>query len=160
MKGIILASGLGSRLHPLTEITNKHLLPVGKEPMIWHPVRQLVLSKIEEILIVTSTHHMGDIVNSLGCVFAAGAREVGGLGDPAQDYRRTSRQRTPPVAGGPRFRRLRNGMRSERRRLLKRFEPSGPGWRSHLSRMLDLFGPTPAAALQSHLHLWTYSTRA
>lgn len=66
MKGIILAGGLGSRLHPLTEITNKHLLPVGKEPMIWHPVRQLVMSKIKEILIVTSTHHMGDIVNSLG----------------------------------------------------------------------------------------------
>ena len=43
MKGaIILAGGRGSRLDPLTEITNKHLLPVGKEPMIWHPVRQLL----------------------------------------------------------------------------------------------------------------------
>jgi glucose-1-phosphate thymidylyltransferase len=66
MKGVILAGGLGSRLSPLTEITNKHLLPVGREPMIWHPVRQLVSARIEEIMVVTSTHHMGSIVNSLG----------------------------------------------------------------------------------------------
>ena len=66
MKGVILAGGIGSRLNPLSEITNKHLLPVGKEPMIWHPVRQLVGSGIGEILIVTSTHHMGSVVQSLG----------------------------------------------------------------------------------------------
>ncbi|VVB88548.1 UTP--glucose-1-phosphate uridylyltransferase AglF [uncultured archaeon] len=66
MKGIILAGGQGVRLNPLTEITNKHLLPVGKEPMIWHPIKQLVGSNITEIMVITSTHHMGDIVNSLG----------------------------------------------------------------------------------------------
>lgn len=66
MKGVILAGGVGNRLSPLTEITNKHLLPIGKEPMIWHSVKQLVSANIREILIVTSTHHMGDIVNSLG----------------------------------------------------------------------------------------------
>lgn len=66
MKGIILGGGVGTRLNPLTEITNKHLLPVGKEPMIWHPVRQLVLSGITDIMIITSTHHMGSVVNSLG----------------------------------------------------------------------------------------------
>ncbi len=66
LKGVILAGGRGTRLSPLTEVTNKHLLPVGREPMIWHPVRQLVLSGIKDILIVTSTIHMGDIVNSLG----------------------------------------------------------------------------------------------
>ena len=66
MKGVILAGGLGTRLSPLTEITNKHLLPVGKEPMIWHGVRQLVDAGIGEILIVTSTHHMGSVVQSLG----------------------------------------------------------------------------------------------
>jgi glucose-1-phosphate thymidylyltransferase len=66
VKGIILAGGRGSRLDPLTEITNKHLLPVGKEPMIWHPVKQLVEAGIREIMVVTSTHHMGDVVNSLG----------------------------------------------------------------------------------------------
>ncbi len=66
MKGVILAGGVGSRLNPLTEITNKHLLPIGQEPMIWHPVRQLVGAGIGEILVVTSTHHMGSIVQSLG----------------------------------------------------------------------------------------------
>jgi glucose-1-phosphate thymidylyltransferase len=66
MKGVILAGGLGTRLSPLTEITNKHLLPVGKEPMIWHPVKQLNLAGIHDILIVTSIAHMGDVVNSLG----------------------------------------------------------------------------------------------
>ena len=65
MKGIILAGGKGTRLYPLTKSTNKHLLPVGKEPMIWHPIKQLVLSGITEILVVTSINHMGDIVNSL-----------------------------------------------------------------------------------------------
>ena len=66
MKGIILAGGRGTRLDPLTEITNKHLLPVGREPMIWHPVKQLIASGVNDVLIITSTHHMGDIVNSLG----------------------------------------------------------------------------------------------
>jgi len=66
VKGVILGGGLGTRLSPLTEITNKHLLPVGKEPMIWHSVRQLVLSDITNILVITSTHHMGSVVNSLG----------------------------------------------------------------------------------------------
>lgn len=66
IRGVILAGGRGSRLDPLTEITNKHLLPVGKEPMIWHPVKQLVMSGICEIMVITSTHHMGDVVNSLG----------------------------------------------------------------------------------------------
>jgi len=66
MKGVILGGGLGTRLSPLTEITNKHLLPVGKEPMIWHAVKQLVLSDVTDILVITSTHHMGSVVNSLG----------------------------------------------------------------------------------------------
>jgi len=66
MKGVILGGGLGTRLSPLTEITNKHLLPVGKEPMIWHSVKQLVLSDVTDIMVITSTHHMGSVVNSLG----------------------------------------------------------------------------------------------
>jgi len=66
VKGIILAGGKGTRLYPLTKVTNKHLLPVGKEPMIFNPIRQLVSAGIKEILIVTSTEHMGDIVNLLG----------------------------------------------------------------------------------------------
>lgn len=66
LKGVILAGGKGTRLHPLTEITNKHLLPVGHEPMIWHAVKQLISADIHDILVITSTNHMGDIVNSLG----------------------------------------------------------------------------------------------
>lgn len=66
MKGIILAGGTGSRLYPLTKITNKHLLPVGKYPMIFHSVSKLKEADIHDILIVTGKDHMGDVVNLLG----------------------------------------------------------------------------------------------
>ncbi len=66
MKGIILAGGRGTRLYPLTKATNKHLLPVGNEPMIYHQIRQLQLANITNILVITSTEHMGDIVSCLG----------------------------------------------------------------------------------------------
>lgn len=66
MKGIVLAGGTGSRLYPLTKVTNKHLLPVGKKPMIFYPIEKLIEVEIEEILIVTGTEHMGDVVNLLG----------------------------------------------------------------------------------------------
>ncbi|MGR6546008.1 sugar phosphate nucleotidyltransferase [Paenibacillus tundrae] len=66
MKGIILAGGTGSRLYPLTKVTNKHLLPVGKYPMIFHAVHKLKEVKIHDILIVTGKEHMGDVVSLLG----------------------------------------------------------------------------------------------
>ncbi len=66
MKGIILAGGTGSRLYPLTKVTNKHLLPVGTKPMIYYPIEKLIEVGIDEILIVTGTEHMGDVVNLLG----------------------------------------------------------------------------------------------
>jgi glucose-1-phosphate thymidylyltransferase len=66
LKGIILAGGTGSRLYPLTKATNKHLLPVGFAPMIYHPIFKLKNAGITEILIVTGTEHMGQMVNSLG----------------------------------------------------------------------------------------------
>jgi glucose-1-phosphate thymidylyltransferase len=66
MKGIILAGGTGSRLYPLTKVTNKHLLPVGKYPMIFHSVYKLKQACINDILIVTGKDHMGDVVNLLG----------------------------------------------------------------------------------------------
>jgi glucose-1-phosphate thymidylyltransferase len=66
MKGIILAGGTGSRLYPLTKVTNKHLLPVGNKPMIYHPIEKLTQAGIDEVLIVTGTDHMGDVVNLLG----------------------------------------------------------------------------------------------
>jgi glucose-1-phosphate thymidylyltransferase len=66
LRGIVLAGGTGSRLFPLTKVTNKHLLPVGREPMIFHPVRKLVQAGVREVLIVTGTDHMGDVVGLLG----------------------------------------------------------------------------------------------
>jgi len=66
MKGVILAGGTGSRLSPLTRVTNKHLLPVGKVPMIYWPVARLVEAGIKEIMVVTGKEHMGDIVELLG----------------------------------------------------------------------------------------------
>ncbi|MBV5323160.1 MAG: NTP transferase domain-containing protein [Ilumatobacteraceae bacterium] len=66
MKGVVLAGGTGSRLFPLTKVTNKHLLPVGMAPMIWHPLWKLVEAGISEILIVTGTEHMGDVVALMG----------------------------------------------------------------------------------------------
>jgi glucose-1-phosphate thymidylyltransferase len=66
MKGIVLAGGTGSRLHPLTTVTNKHLLPVGSYPMIFHPVARLKQAGITDILIVTGRDHMGDVMELLG----------------------------------------------------------------------------------------------
>lgn len=66
MKGIILAGGKGTRLYPLTKATNKHLLPVGKEPMIYHLLRQMTSAGITDVMVITSTEHMGDVVNCLG----------------------------------------------------------------------------------------------
>jgi len=66
MKGIILAGGTGSRLFPLTKVTNKHLLPVGKKPMILYPIEKLVQAGVSEIMIVTGVEHMGDVVTLLG----------------------------------------------------------------------------------------------
>lgn len=66
LKGIILAAGLGTRLHPLTKVTSKHLLPVGNEPMIFHGIRKLSEAGINDILIITNPCHVGDFVNALG----------------------------------------------------------------------------------------------
>ena len=66
LKGVILAGGTGSRLKPLTKVTNKHLLGVGQKPMIYYPIEKLTSIGIAEILIVTGLEHMGDVVNLLG----------------------------------------------------------------------------------------------
>lgn len=66
MKGIVLAGGTGSRLRPLTKVTNKHLLPVGRYPMIFYPIYKLKEAGIKEILIVTGREHMGDVIELLG----------------------------------------------------------------------------------------------
>lgn len=66
MKGIVLAGGTGSRLLPLTEVTNKHLLPVGRKTMILWPVEKLVRAGVTDILVVSGTEHLGAVVRLLG----------------------------------------------------------------------------------------------
>ena len=66
MKGIVLAGGLGTRLHPLTKVTNKHLLPVYNRPMIYYPIQTLVDAGISEILVVTGGNNSGDFLRLLG----------------------------------------------------------------------------------------------
>jgi glucose-1-phosphate thymidylyltransferase len=66
MKGIILAGGLGTRLHPLTKITNKHLLPIYGKPMIYYPIETLIQAGITDIMIVTGGNHAGDFLRLLG----------------------------------------------------------------------------------------------
>jgi glucose-1-phosphate thymidylyltransferase len=66
MKGVILAGGLGTRLHPLTKVTNKHLLPVYDKPMIYYPIEALVKAGIEDILVVTGGNSAGDFLKLLG----------------------------------------------------------------------------------------------
>lgn len=86
LRGVVLAGGTGSRLRPLTKVTNKHLLPVGSKPMIYYPIEKLLGVGIEEILIVTGVEHMGSVVGSLGSGREFGCRftykvqdEAGGI---------------------------------------------------------------------------------
>ena len=66
MKGIVLAGGLGTRLHPLTKVTNKHLLPIYNKPMIYYPIERMVDAGIRDILIVTGGKNAGDFLRLLG----------------------------------------------------------------------------------------------
>ncbi len=66
MKGIILCGGLGTRLYPLTKVFNKHLLPIGKFPMIYYPIMKLKECGIQDILIVTGREHLGNLAGFLG----------------------------------------------------------------------------------------------
>ena len=66
LKGIVLAGGLGTRLRPLTRITNKHLLPVYDRPMIFYPIQTLVDVGIRDILVVTGGNNAGDFLRLLG----------------------------------------------------------------------------------------------
>jgi glucose-1-phosphate thymidylyltransferase len=66
MKGVVLAGGIGSRLAPLTRVTNKHLLPVYNQPMVYYPLQILVNAGIRDILLVTGGHNSGDFLRLLG----------------------------------------------------------------------------------------------
>ncbi|TAJ08927.1 MAG: spore coat protein [Nitrospirae bacterium] len=77
MKGVVLAGGLGTRLYPLTKVTNKHLLPVYNRPMIYYPIQTLVNAGIHEILIVTGGNNAGDFLRLLGNGKEFGLRHLG-----------------------------------------------------------------------------------
>ena len=66
MKGVVLAGGLGTRLHPLTKVTNKHLLPVYDQPMIYYPIKTLINAGIDDIMVVTGGNSAGDFLKLLG----------------------------------------------------------------------------------------------
>lgn len=66
MKGVILAGGMGTRLHPLTKVTNKHLLPIYNKPMIYYPLETLVHAQVKDILIVSGPEHSGHFSQLLG----------------------------------------------------------------------------------------------
>lgn len=66
MKGVVLAGGTGSRLFPLTKVTNKHLMPIYDKPMIYYPIQTLVGAGIDEILVVTGGRNSGDFLRLLG----------------------------------------------------------------------------------------------
>jgi glucose-1-phosphate thymidylyltransferase len=66
IRGVILAGGKGTRMGELTKVTNKHLLPVGAWPMVYHPLKKLTGAGIQDILLVSGTEHMGDFVELLG----------------------------------------------------------------------------------------------
>ncbi len=79
MKGVVLAGGRGSRLHPLTKVTNKHLLPVYDQPMIYYPIQTLAAAGIQEILLVTGGRNAGEFLRLLGNGkdFGMGATQMG-----------------------------------------------------------------------------------
>jgi glucose-1-phosphate thymidylyltransferase len=86
MKGIILAGGTGSRLYPLTKVTNKHLLPVYDKPMIYYPIQTLINAGIKEIMIVSGRGHAGHFLELLGSGIDLGVKftyeiqeEAGGI---------------------------------------------------------------------------------
>jgi glucose-1-phosphate thymidylyltransferase len=76
IKGVVLAGGLGTRLSPLTRVTNKHLLPVYKKPMIYYPIEKLVRAGMTEIMVVTGGPFAGDFLKLLGNGREFGLKDV------------------------------------------------------------------------------------
>src|ERR671930_1655062 len=89
MKGVILAGGTGSRLHPLTRITNKHLLPIHDRPMVTYAIEALVNAGLTELMLVTGGTHAGEFFRLLGNgheygidrLFYAYQEEAGGIAE-------------------------------------------------------------------------------
>ena len=101
LRGVLLAGGNGSRLLPLTRVTNKHLLPVGDEPMLFWPLRKLVEAGVGEILVVTGVEHMGHIVGALGSGRDFGCRLTYRVQDEAGGIAQALGLAEGFAAGGP-----------------------------------------------------------
>ena len=99
MRGVILAGGLGTRLFPLTKVTNKHLLPVYDRPMIYYPIQTLVNAGIDDIMIVTGGRKSGDFLSLLGNGKDFGLKH---LNYPTRRVRAASRRRSASRSTGPR----------------------------------------------------------
>ena len=157
IRGVVLAGGSGSRLLPLTRTVNKHLLPVGREPMIYHPVRRLVAAGIRDILVVTGVEHIGDIVSQLrsgaelGCRFTYRCQDDPlGIADAlslAEDF---ARELPLAVLLGD------NIFDADLRPLVDRYLAAPEGAQIHLHRVDDprrfgvpRFDPPPAACWRS-----------
>lgn len=76
MKGVILAGGMGTRLHPLTKVTNKHLLPIYDKPMVYYAIEKLIQGGIRDIMLVTGGNSAGDFLRLLGNGHAFGLKEI------------------------------------------------------------------------------------
>jgi glucose-1-phosphate thymidylyltransferase len=138
LRGVVLAGGTGSRLRPLTKVTNKHLLPVGQKPMIYYPIEKLIGVGIEEILIVTGVEHMGDVVALLGSGREFGCRftykvqdEAGGIAQAlglAENF--ANRQSIAVILGD-------NVFQANLKGHAERFVAQGQGARLLLKRVPD-----------------------
>ena len=84
MKGVVLAGGIGSRLFPLTRVTNKHLLPVYDKPMIFYPLETLVAAGVQDVLIVTGSAGVGDFQRLLGKGKDFGLQRLGFAGQQGE----------------------------------------------------------------------------
>jgi glucose-1-phosphate thymidylyltransferase len=98
MKGVILAGGTGSRLHPLTRITNKHLLPIYDRPMVTYAIEALVSGGVTEILVVTGGTHAGEFFPLLGDGHGHG---IGLLSTPTRSVRLGSPTRSGSLSDSP-----------------------------------------------------------
>ena len=139
MKGVILAGGLGSRLLPLTKVTNKHLLPVYNKPMIYYPLETLVDAGIQDIMLVTGGNNAGDFLRLLGNGHEFGLRQLhfayqegeGGIADALSLARNFSEGDSLVVILGD------NILEKSVRPFVEGFQERGHGAKILLKQVLD-----------------------
>ena len=139
MKGVILAGGLGTRMHPLTRVTNKHLLPVYTKPMIYYPIQCLVGAGIQDILVVTGGNSAGDFLKLLRNGADFGLKHInytfqegeGGIADALRLARHFADNESIVVALGD------NILERSITRAVKNFKEQGAGAKILLKKVDD-----------------------